>query len=50
MLHPRQPDCIAAITGTSGKTSVAAFVRQIWAYAGLAAASEGPRIISGEVK
>jgi UDP-N-acetylmuramoyl-L-alanyl-D-glutamate--2,6-diaminopimelate ligase len=28
--YPRQPDCIVAVTGTSGKTSVAAFTRQIW--------------------
>src|SRR5262245_42343670 len=28
--HPRQPATIAAVTGTSGKTSVAAFTRQIW--------------------
>jgi UDP-N-acetylmuramoyl-L-alanyl-D-glutamate--2,6-diaminopimelate ligase len=28
---PRQPEVIAAVTGTSGKTSVAAFTRQIWA-------------------
>src|SRR5947208_2569816 len=27
---PRQPQTIAAVTGTSGKTSVAAFTRQIW--------------------
>src|SRR3977135_3116813 len=27
---PRQPATIAAVTGTSGKTSVAAFTRQIW--------------------
>ena len=27
-LHPRQPRVIAAVTGTSGKTSVAAFTRQ----------------------
>src|SRR6478752_7716464 len=27
---PKQPDVIAAVTGTSGKTSVAAFTRQIW--------------------
>src|SRR3982074_3962278 len=27
---PRQPGTIAAVTGTSGKTSVAAFTRQIW--------------------
>jgi UDP-N-acetylmuramoyl-L-alanyl-D-glutamate--2,6-diaminopimelate ligase len=29
-LFPRQPQIIAAVTGTSGKTSVAAFTRQIW--------------------
>jgi UDP-N-acetylmuramoyl-L-alanyl-D-glutamate--2,6-diaminopimelate ligase len=40
-LHPRQPETIVAITGTSGKTSVAAFVRQIWAGLGHAAASLG---------
>ncbi len=28
--YPRQPATIIAVTGTSGKTSVAAFVRQIW--------------------
>ena len=28
--YPRQPKTIVAITGTSGKTSVAAFTRQIW--------------------
>ena len=36
-----QPATIVAVTGTSGKTSVAAFVRQIWAHHGLAAASIG---------
>jgi len=40
-LHPRQPQTIAAVTGTSGKTSVAAFTRQIWAALGLQAASVG---------
>jgi UDP-N-acetylmuramoyl-L-alanyl-D-glutamate--2,6-diaminopimelate ligase len=39
--HPRQPAVIAAVTGTSGKTSVAAFTRQIWTRLGLAAASIG---------
>jgi len=38
---PRQPGMIAAVTGTSGKTSVAAFARQIWASLGLNAASMG---------
>jgi UDP-N-acetylmuramoyl-L-alanyl-D-glutamate--2,6-diaminopimelate ligase len=38
---PRQPGTIAAVTGTSGKTSVAAFTRQIWAALGEEAASIG---------
>ena len=37
----RQPGTIAAVTGTSGKTSVAAFTRQIWTALGLPAASIG---------
>ena len=40
-LYPRQPKVIAAVTGTSGKTSVAAFTRQIWAALGYEAASVG---------
>ena len=36
-----QPQTIAAVTGTSGKTSVAAFTRQIWAALGEDAASIG---------
>ena len=36
-----QPQTTVAVTGTSGKTSVAAFTRQIWEHAGLAAASIG---------
>ena len=40
-LHPRQPRVIAAVTGTSGKTSVAAFTRQIWTALGSEAASIG---------
>ena len=39
--YPRQPSTIAAVTGTSGKTSVAAFTRQIWAALGHQAASIG---------
>jgi UDP-N-acetylmuramoyl-L-alanyl-D-glutamate--2,6-diaminopimelate ligase len=39
--YPRQPRTIAAITGTSGKTSAAAFTRQIWTALGLDAASIG---------
>ena len=38
---PRQPQTIAAVTGTSGKTSVAAFIRQIWEQLGYASASIG---------
>ncbi len=38
---PRQPQTIAAVTGTSGKTSVAAFTRQIWERLGFASASIG---------
>jgi UDP-N-acetylmuramoyl-L-alanyl-D-glutamate--2,6-diaminopimelate ligase len=40
-LYSRQPETIVAVTGTSGKTSVAAFARQIWAKLGLEAASLG---------
>jgi UDP-N-acetylmuramoyl-L-alanyl-D-glutamate--2,6-diaminopimelate ligase len=36
-----QPDTMVAVTGTSGKTSVASFARQIWDQQGLAAASIG---------
>lgn len=36
-----QPETIAAVTGTNGKTSVVHFLRQIWAHAGLPAASAG---------
>jgi UDP-N-acetylmuramoyl-L-alanyl-D-glutamate--2,6-diaminopimelate ligase len=39
--HPRQPAVIAAVTGTSGKTSVAAFTRQIWSALGHRATSIG---------
>ena len=39
--YPRQPQTIAAVTGTSGKTSVAAFTRQIWSVLGFQAASIG---------
>ena len=39
--YPCQPQVIAAVTGTSGKTSVAAFTRQIWAHLGHRAAALG---------
>ncbi|HEX6113542.1 MAG TPA: UDP-N-acetylmuramoyl-L-alanyl-D-glutamate--2,6-diaminopimelate ligase, partial [Geminicoccaceae bacterium] len=37
----RQPECVVAVTGTNGKTSVAGFTRQIWSALGLAAGSLG---------
>jgi len=40
-LFPAQPATTVAVTGTSGKTSVAAFTRQIWQHLGFAAASIG---------
>ncbi len=36
-----QPDQVVAVTGTNGKTSTVEFTRQIWARAGLPAASLG---------
>jgi len=36
-----QPRTVVAVTGTSGKTSVASFARQIWDHAGRKAASLG---------
>ncbi len=39
--YGRQPETVAAVTGTNGKTSVAAFTRQIWQHAGWKAASLG---------
>lgn len=39
--YQKQPQTQAAITGTSGKTSVAVFLRQIWEQTGFAAASIG---------
>ncbi|MCC6918362.1 MAG: UDP-N-acetylmuramoyl-L-alanyl-D-glutamate--2,6-diaminopimelate ligase [Alphaproteobacteria bacterium] len=39
--YGRQPAVVAAVTGTNGKTSIAAFVRQIFAACGHKAASMG---------
>ena len=39
--HPGQPDTIVAVTGTSGKSSVADFVRQLFAAVGRRSASLG---------
>jgi UDP-N-acetylmuramoyl-L-alanyl-D-glutamate--2,6-diaminopimelate ligase len=40
-LYGAQPETMVAVTGTAGKTSVASFTRQIWAYAGHPAAQIG---------
>jgi UDP-N-acetylmuramoyl-L-alanyl-D-glutamate--2,6-diaminopimelate ligase len=40
-LYPRQPETVVAVTGTSGKSSVVDFLRQIWAALGREAASLG---------
>jgi UDP-N-acetylmuramoyl-L-alanyl-D-glutamate--2,6-diaminopimelate ligase len=40
-LYPRQPEIIVAVTGTSGKSSVAEFTRQIFRACGRQAASLG---------
>lgn len=39
--YPLQPATMVAVTGTSGKTSVASFTRQIWELAGFSSASIG---------
>jgi UDP-N-acetylmuramoyl-L-alanyl-D-glutamate--2,6-diaminopimelate ligase len=39
--YGKQPDFIAAVTGTNGKTSTAHFVRDLWKMRGLKAASIG---------
>ena len=39
--YARQPGCVVAVTGTNGKSSVVAFVRQIWEAMGLCGASLG---------
>ncbi len=39
--YENQPETVAAVTGTNGKTSVVSFVRQIWTGLGLKAASLG---------
>jgi UDP-N-acetylmuramoyl-L-alanyl-D-glutamate--2,6-diaminopimelate ligase len=39
--YGRQPEVVAAVTGTNGKTSVAWFLRQIWEKLGMRAAAVG---------
>lgn len=42
-----QPDCMVAVTGTNGKTSVASFTRQIWEALGRAAVNIGTTGVEG---
>jgi UDP-N-acetylmuramoyl-L-alanyl-D-glutamate--2,6-diaminopimelate ligase len=42
-----QPDCMVAVTGTNGKTSVANFTRQIWMALGHAAINIGTTGVEG---
>ncbi|MGB1026730.1 MAG: Mur ligase family protein, partial [Rhodospirillaceae bacterium] len=46
--YGRQPDTVAAVTGTNGKTSVAVFTAALWASAGHGAASLGTLGIHGQ--
>ncbi len=48
-LHGGQPATLVAVTGTSGKTSVASFTRQIWAAMGLRAVNLGTVGVEGAV-
>jgi UDP-N-acetylmuramoyl-L-alanyl-D-glutamate--2,6-diaminopimelate ligase len=43
-----QPECMVAVTGTSGKTSVASFTRQIWQALGHKAISLGTMGVQGD--
>ncbi len=43
-----QPETLVAVTGTSGKTSVASFTRQIWNLLGLAACNIGTMGVQGD--
>jgi UDP-N-acetylmuramoyl-L-alanyl-D-glutamate--2,6-diaminopimelate ligase len=45
--HGAQPKTVVAVTGTSGKTSVASFCQQLWARCGLKSASIGTLGIRG---
>ncbi|WP_371157063.1 UDP-N-acetylmuramoyl-L-alanyl-D-glutamate--2,6-diaminopimelate ligase [Jannaschia sp. 2305UL9-9] len=42
-----QPECMVAVTGTNGKTSVAAFTRQLWEALDLSAANIGTTGVEG---
>jgi UDP-N-acetylmuramoyl-L-alanyl-D-glutamate--2,6-diaminopimelate ligase len=44
---PGQPDIVAAVTGTKGKSSIVAFLREIWTALGKPAASLGTVGVTG---
>lgn len=46
--YARQPECVAAITGTNGKTSTASFLRQIWQCLGHKSVSVGTLGVHGD--
>ena len=46
--YARQPEIIAAITGTNGKTSTASFLQQIWRQLGHKAATVGTLGVHGD--
>ncbi|SNY94377.1 UDP-N-acetylmuramoylalanyl-D-glutamate--2,6-diaminopimelate ligase [Cohaesibacter sp. ES.047] len=45
--YPTSLEWVGAVTGTNGKTSIASFLRQIWAHAGKGAANIGTIGIEG---
>ena len=45
--YPGQPEIVAAVTGTKGKSSIVAFLREIWTALGLPAASLGTVGVTG---
>lgn len=47
VFHSVDLESVGAVTGTNGKTSIASFLRQIWAYAGHQAANIGTIGIEG---
>ena len=49
-LFAAQPEVVAAVTGTNGKTSVASFLRQIWTHLGRRAVNIGTTGIEGAVE
>jgi len=51
LFYPKKPGFLAAVTGTSGKTSVVDFTRQIWKALGYASASIGTLgVITGDTE